>query len=213
MTQLTATLSGIEAGPWTSVTGPSINPQAADWYDAQALPASVLLSMYSSKPYGAVLWKNVQPLPWQAANITLCYSLRTDTATGIYGQVCETDMKITDAVGWTYDGSFQWNIAAGWQAQVGNPWFNLGFQIPAPIPGLWDDSIRIHYQIDYAAHTIAVVGVDAAGTSYVPTKVTPIAAKQAGWAPSQIVTQLQLCNNAKPGAYSLEFGKIGYVFS
>jgi hypothetical protein len=211
---ITARISNLENDPWEPVLGPDINPVDADTWQALNTPAGLVLSMMSTQPYGGWLAKRVSPLVFAAPRILFGYTMMIDDATPLIAQVAETDTKITDDQGWTYDLSAQWNIANGWMFQVDNQdwtWIDTGIQIPAPAP-LEDNRIEIEYQIDYQTHTSSIVSVSADGERYaIDPEFHHIRARQVGWARNEIVSQLQQCNNATPGGYSLRFREIGYL--
>lgn len=194
-------LSALEAGPWTSQSGPSINPTPPTSFVIEQLPGELLIANAGPKFAGA-LAKQSNPLPWPTRLITFGYAVKfgDDIA---FAQVIETDAKITDAAGWTYDGSFQWNVASGWMAQIGSPWLDTGVKIPLA-PDQWN-RVAIVYQLDYVAHTLTVVSVNGQAIS-----LPAVAAKQLGWGVREIVTQLQLCTNGQGGAYTARFQAVGY---
>ncbi len=215
MSILLMTLSGLEAGPWAQQSGPSINPVTADWGDAQSLSdGSFVLSIWSSKPYGARLWNQVNKLLFKSTSVVSSYSFKVTATTKLYGQVIETDTKFTDDAGWTYPGDFQWNIGEGWAAQSGNPWFDLGIKMPEPVNGQ-EVKVSIHRIIDYKAHIITTTQVDVDGINYKPTTLIAIPAKQMSpvWASMEIVDQLQMCTNRLVGGYSVGFNYMGHVLS
>lgn len=194
---------------WTDEWDTSINPNQATTYGHLATSTGLMLQMYSKIPYGGWLCKGVCPLPLQAKDVTFNYALIVDPAI-ISAQVVETDMKITDSAGWTYDGSFQWNVAKGWMAQVGNPWVDTGVKAIPPVPGV-PMVVSVSYKMDYSAHSIRINSVTVDNNVGQIGVVLP--AKQCGWAKSEIVTQLQQCSNANPGGYSLAFPYVSYVLS
>lgn len=204
-------ISGIEAATgWSKNVGPTINPTAPDGYELVQTPGGLRLYC-CGKPYAGWLAKHVAPLYANFTDIPFNYSLVIDDATPLCAQVIETDTKFTDADGWTYDGSFQWNIQQGWVAQTGNPWQSSAVKIPALMPGAMT-YVSLRYALDYVAHTLQVVSVSVNGTVY-PINSAPLPAKQSGWAKSEIVTQLQQCINGKEGAYSVLFPSISYDLS
>lgn len=210
-TQYSITLSQRQQD-WTDEWNTSINPIQATSYFHLATPQGLLLQMCSNVAYGGWLAKNVVPLPAQTATVTFQYQITIDPATPISAQVIETDMKLTDAAGYTYDGSFQFNIAAGWKVQVSGPWQDTGVSIlPFAVGATY--TVTIAYALDYVAHTITFVSLTVASATvsnnYVINKT--FAAAQVGWGKNQIVTQLQQCANAHPSGYTLLFPNLGYT--
>lgn len=204
---LTCTISQLELGSWTPVTGPTINPITANGFAAVNLPDG--LSLYCCGPaYSGWLAHRIDPLVSEFANVQFSYAVTPDEATNVCAQVIEADFKITDSAGWTYDGSGQWNIAEGWEYQVGNPWVDTGVKVN-PFSG--PTAVIVRAIIDYAAHTLTFKSVSANAQTSKLSAVIP--AQQIGWQPSTIVTQLQQCINGNPGAYGLKFAGIGYELS
>lgn len=193
-------ITGLEQGPFQYVWDTSINEIAPDRFDIQ--PAANGLQIFcGGKAYAGALAKGVSPLPAQSTTIIFKYIVTVDGSVA-YAQVIETDTKLTDAAGWTYDGSLQWNIAEGWMLQIGNPWKDTGVKIPLN-PG--ENNIVIQYALDYMAHTITVVSVNGQALNQ-----PAIPATQIGWDKSEIVAQLQLCLAAAGGTYSLLFNAMSY---
>lgn len=210
---LTCSISNLELLPWTAHVGPTINPVPPTAYTAINLPDS--LALYCIGPaYGGWLANCAQPLLAPFQNIVWHYSVTIDKATLQCAQVIETDFKITDSAGWTYDGSGQWNIAEGWMFQINNPWVDTGIKLQTPpTPGVPMD-VWIRATLDYGKHTITMQSVTAQGAkTAIPAAVATIPAKQMGWGINTILPQLQQCTNGKPGAYSLEFKNVGFDLS
>lgn len=194
---------------WTPQVGADINPKTAEKYKVIQSPGSLSLMMYSDIPYSGWLAKNVQPLPQQSTRILFDYEVMTDDATGQCGQVIETDMKATDTQSFTYDGSSQWNLEKGGMFQIGNPWKDTGIVFGAFKPYV-PTPVTIEYAMEWGKG-LNYVSVMAGGIKWpIPTALQFVPVKQTGWDKSQIVTQLQQCNNANGGGYTLRFSKIGY---
>lgn len=210
----TYTISGLENIKWSDMWTAPINPVEAASYGHVQTGGKLLLNMNSNvpgapyKPYGGWLCKNAIPLPVQAATIAFNYSVEIDEATLQCAQVIETDLKITDFAGWTYDGSFQWNISKGWLAQIGSPWQDTSVGLAAPPTPHVALRVQIQYVLDYTKHTITVASVSINGA--VQKIGVTTAAKQIGWTAGQLIAQLQQCNNNIPGFYTLAFSDIGY---
>lgn len=195
---LSWSLTNLEAGVWTPEWSTDINPVQPSLFQIQQFAGSLQIFCAGS-PYAGALAKGVNPLPMQLPKLTFNYAVTIDPSFDM-AQVIETDTKITDAAGWTYDGSLQFNIAEGWMVQVGDPWVDTGVKLPLRIGA---NSVSIEYDLDFTAHTIAI--------SMQGEQVSkPSPAKQMGWTPSEIVTQLQLCTGAKGGCYDLQFSAISY---
>jgi hypothetical protein len=195
-------LAGLESGIWTNEWDTSINPAKPAAFVIQQLPGEILLTCAGGPKFAGALAKHVEKLPLQSTSITFAFAVRFSVDIA-FGQVLETDMKLTDAAGWTYDGSFQLNLAEDWMGQIGNPWIDIGLRFPL-VPDQWN-LMSIDYQIDYAAHTLKVVAVNGQ-----PVNKAAIPAKLAGWAKGELVTQLQLCTTASAGAYTARFSQIRY---
>ena len=194
-------LSGLENGIWSAVTGPTINPTAPTAFVIDKLPGELAI-VCSGPAFAGALAKFSAPLPWASRLISFKYRVKLDD-TIAFAQVLETDTKFTDGAGWTYDGSFQFNVAEGWMTQINNPWVDTGVKLPLAVD-VWND-VQIDYALDYNAHTIAIAAVNGK-----PLNMAPLPAKQVGWGVNSIVTQLQLCTNAQGGAYIAKFMGIGY---
>jgi hypothetical protein len=212
--EIRAVIKGLEHEQWEAKTGPDINEPTADGYAIVPTPAGLCLLMTSFKPYSGWLAKNVAPLIYEAPYIQFRHRLMIDDATLAVAQVIETDAKITDCRGWTYDLSAQWNIAQGWIFQVDDEnwtWRDTNVVID-PLEPLEPTAISINYRLNYETHRSAItsVAVSGCGEPYLLDPVIWIPARQVGWAPGEIVTQLQQCNNAQPGGYGLRFSEIGY---
>lgn len=214
--QITASITNLETlDGWSKVVGPSINPTAPDGYEIVQVPGGLKLFCCGPK-YSGWLAKHVSPLVYPFTEITFRYTLTIDDATLACAQVIETDTKITDAAGYTYDLSAQWNLAENWMFQVDSAeghWTDTGIQISALTPNTPVD-VSIAYKLDYAAKTSSIGWVSVGSKVYpVPAALGGIAAKQVGWGPSGVVTQLQQCINGKEGAYALTFSSIEYDFA
>jgi hypothetical protein len=195
-------ISGLEFGTWGKAQGPSINPVAPTAFQCELVPSGLRVSV-EGPAYAGALVNNAAELPYQSQHISFKFKFKFDEAV-VYGQVSETDMKLTDANGWTYDGSFQLDRSRGWMAQVNNPWVDTGFKVPV-VQDQWNQ-MQIDYLLDYAAHTITIVAVN--GTAITQP---PIPAKQVGWDKRKIVTQLQLCTSGQEGEYAITYSAIGYT--
>lgn len=213
---LSWSLTNLEAGVWTPEWSTDINPVQPSLFQIQQFAGG--LQIFCAGPaYAGALAKGVNPLPMQLPKLTFNYTVTIDPSIQM-AQVIETDTKITDAAGWTYDGSLQFNIAEGWMIQVGDPWVDTGVKLPLRIGA---NPVSIEYDLDFTAHTIQVQSVSQpqmlsqflSNSAPAPIKILSfpvIPAKQMGWTPSEIVTQLQLCTGAKGGCYDLQFSSISY---
>ena len=200
MSNLSWSLTNLESGTWTPEWSPDINPVQPDLFKIQPF-AGGLQIFCAGKAYAGALAKGVNALPAQLPKLTFSYVVTIDPSIEV-AQVIETDTKITDAAGWTYDGSLQLNYAEGWMVQVGNPWVDTGVKFSL-LEG--ENKVEIVYALDFTGRTITVISFNGQ-----PLNAKPIPATQAGWTPSQIVTQLQLCTGANGGCYDLVFSGIGY---
>lgn len=195
---LSWSLTNLEAGVWTPEWSTDINPVQPSLFQIQQFAGG--LQIFCAGPaYAGALAKGVNSLPAQLPKLTFNYTATIDPSIDM-AQVIETDTKITDTAGWTYDGSLQFNIAEGWMVQVGDPWVDTGIKLPLRIG---TNPVSIGYDLDFTAHTIAISMQDEQISK-------PSPAKQMGWTPSGIVTQLQLCTGAKGGCYDLQFSNISY---
>src|SRR5450432_2783233 len=92
----TVTLSNLEAGPWNPQTDTLASAVKADWSEAEQTPFGVSLSLYSSGKFKYALWNRASVLRFKPQNIISSYWFTPDIATSLYGQVVETDLKLTD---------------------------------------------------------------------------------------------------------------------
>lgn len=214
-------LTDLESDAWEPIVGPTINPKDADAYQALNTPNGLVLTMLCSSDYGGWLAKHVAPLLVEAQTIVFGYSMMIDDAGAVVGHVAETDSKITDRNGITYDLSAQWVNSLDddyWKFEVDNEnWTWAPTDIRTQFePGI-EYEIKIEYQIDYAHQRSAIIAVTVDAVTMDKERFvcgTPsIPGRPEGWAPSEIVTQLQQCNNSRPGGYSLRFDKISYALS
>lgn len=211
-----ASYRNLEHSPlWTEEFGITINSKTATGRALVRLPSGLRM-FCSGDAYAGWLAKHVLPLVYPFPRITLSYVLMVDDATAQCAQVVETDSKITDAAGYTYDLSAQWNLAEGWMFQVDDGaghWVDTGIQI-APLAAYTELTVEIDYELDYVNRVSAIAAVVVNSKEYpAPATLGKIPAKAVGWGPSKIVTQLQQCINGQPGAYSIEFADINYDLS
>jgi hypothetical protein len=198
---ITWQITDIEKGTLAKDWSPAINPNPPDYFDFQQGPSGVqIFCQGAAGKYGGALVKAVNTLIHESPTITFKYGVTLDQSIAM-GQVIETDSKITDSKGWTYDGSLQW-IVNGWEIWLYDPWVHTGVKIPLS-RGM--NQVAIVYALDYSGHTIQVVSVNG-----VPLNAKPNPASQIGWQASSIVTQLQLCLGAAGGIYDLLFSGISY---
>lgn len=186
-------ISNLEKEAWIPKSDPSINPIPPKEFVITKLASSLQIMCYGDQYCGA-LAKNDSPLIYPSTEINFSYSVFFSEDI-VNAQVIETDMKLTDKDGWTYDGSFQFNVANGWMTQINNPWVDTGVKKPLTMDVY--NPVTINYKLDYVNRTIRI------------NDSAPIIAKQVGWAKSTITTQLQLCTN-KLGMYTLKFQNIGF---
>jgi len=213
---LSASITSLEKlDGWSKVVGPSINPTSPNGYEIVPVPGGLKLFCCGPK-YSGWLAKHVAPLVYPFQNVWMAYTLTIDDATLVCAQVIETDTKITDADGFTYDLSAQWNLAENWMFQVDTVdghWIDTGIQIQALKPGV-PAAMSIGYKLDYKNKVSSVVCVVVDGKQYtVPAGLGGIPAKQSGWGPNGVVTQLQQCINGQEGAYAVTFSSIRYDFA
>lgn len=207
-------LTNLDIAPgWTKQWSKDINPVEPNGYDFIQVPDGIRLYCDGAK-YAGWLAKYVSPLLYPFSKISFNYQLIIDDATPQQAQVVETDSKITDAAGWTYDFSAQWNIAEGWMFQIvdaNGKWIDTGIKLAVPPQPNVAMPFRIDYALDYTNHLSSVIGVMAGNTfAGLPSSFGKIAAKQIGWKAMQIVSQLQQCNNGLPGAHSWKASQAGY---
>lgn len=201
MTNIGWTITGIESGTLTTNQGPDINSVDPDKFLVQQGSYGAQIFCIG-KPYAGALAAAVNPLVLQSPTITFKYTVTLDASIA-NAQVIETDTKVTDAAGWTYDGSLQFNIIEGWMIQLSNPWGDTGIKLALKQGA---NPVTIVYALDYTGHTITVKSVNGISLG---AKLLP--AQQIGWQKSSIVTQLQLCLGAAGGAYDLIFNGISYT--
>ncbi len=195
---------GKESDVWTYQWDKSINPQEAITYAIQPVDDGLDI-VCAGPPFSGALAKHVGRLPYPSTRIVSSYTFRFGSNIK-YGQVVEFDRKFTDAHGWTYNGSTQWNIAQGWEFQIGN-WTNTGI-FGEFVQDAWN-AVEIEQALDYTAHTLTFVSVAVNGIKSTPINQAPIPATQEGWDINQIVLQAQLCTGEKGGAYGVRFVGIG----
>jgi hypothetical protein len=216
-------LLNLENERWTAEVGLDINNPIADQYSIVQTNGALSLVMCNTVAYGGWLAKQVSPLLAQSNRIRFMYTMMIDDCTLACAQVAETDSKITDRDRWTYDGSAQWEMQKakpGWMFQrdkyVENPdgswkwtWDDTEVIIPPPAPYECVNYI-IEHELDYEAKRYRMASVEVDRVCYELPELW-IPAKQVGWEPSQIVTQLQQCNNSQPGGYTLRFPSVAYT--
>lgn len=214
---ISATISKLELERWTAEVGPTINDPAAENFQIVQMGDALSLVMCSSIPYSGWLAKQVSPLIFPARRIRFHYSMMIDDATIMCAQVAETDAKITDPQGWTYDLSAQWEMrksAPGWMFQIDDAdwtWTDTGIVIPPAMP-YEAQEYEIEYELDYEQRASAIVAVRAGFERHeVEESLWWIPARQVGWKAGEIVTQLQQCNDSRPGGYTLRFSQISYT--
>jgi hypothetical protein len=198
---------------WTKQWSKDINEIKPEGYEFVQLPDGIRL--YCAGPaYAGWLARHVDTLLFPFPKISFGYRLLIDDATQQQAEVVETDSKITDAAGWTYDLSAQWNITKKWLFQVDNKdwtWADTPFTIAAPQADTYLP-VQIDYALDYEKHTSSIVSVIAGNALFrdMPSDLQNIPARQVEWQPSTIVMQMQQCNNYRRGAHSQKFQKITY---
>ena len=210
-------INNLETTPeWTKEWSKDINAVEPDGYDFIQTTDGIRLYTVGHA-YAGWLAKFVSPLLFPFTKILFNYSLNIDDATPQQAQVIETDSKITDAAGWTYDLSAQLNIQKGWMFQVDDAagdWVDTVIKIPALKPNTVTP-FSIAYVLDYVNHVSSVTSVSVGQTPFqVPVNLQKIPAKRIGWQPSTVVTQLQGCNNGLPyGAHSWKISQCGYTMT
>jgi hypothetical protein len=197
-------LSNLESdGIWTPEWDPTINPKQPTAFTIEKTLAGLEL-VCDGPPDSGQLAKCVSIWLSQSQVPNIEFDLEEYFGDDIeYAQVIESDTKFTDASGFTYDGSFQLNIAEGWIAQIGNPWKNTPAKFPLTVD-TWN-GLAIRYGFDYINHELTIPSANGQLLA-----MPAIPAQNVGWAPNTIVTQLQLCIGAVAGAYSVAFRGIGY---
>jgi hypothetical protein len=202
----------MESGTWTVETGPLINePAATHCVIAKSADALSLVMCEPEIPYAGWLAKHVQNIPnFPAKELCFSYNLLIDYATTVFAQVIETDVKATNKAGYTYDMSFQINIAKGWMLQVGNPWIDTGIQIKPLVPCVLSD-VMLEFNLDVANARSKLVLASFDGISYEIPEIW-IPAMKEGWEANQLVFQLQQVTNSKAGGYTLNFRDLACEF-
>lgn len=202
----------LERSDWYPIVGDNINNPIASNYQIVKNNNSLSMIMYGTEAYSGWLAKHVEPLLYQVDDVLFKYTLMIDECTVVNGQVVETDSKITDNEQWTYDLSAQWNITNDWMFQVDDDnwqWVDTGVRLPKPNT-YEQQKIAIEYKLDYANKQSIILAFWNNGERYALPNPYWIQARQIGWKASEIVTQLQQCNNHAPGGYTLWFRDIGY---
>jgi hypothetical protein len=198
----TWSIKNLEFGAWTPEWNPSINPTPPKSFEIEPVPSGLRIAVAGIK-YAGALAKNVAVFPYRSSKISFSFRFKFDESMD-YGQVSETDPKITDADGWTYDLSFQLNKSKGWMAQINNPWVDTGIKVPG-VQDVWNP-MKIDWGMDYVAHTSTLLALNG-----MPANLPPIPAKQIGWDRNQIITQLQLCTAGQEGEYEITYADLGYT--
>lgn len=198
---LSWSLTNLEAGVWTPEWSTDINPKKPDLFQIQQF-AGGLQIFCAGTEYAGALAKNVSPLIAQLPKLTFNYVVTIGPSID-WGQIIETDPLVTDAAGWTSDNAAtQFLIEKGWLVQIGDGWPTNTVAVPL-VQG--PNHVSIDFLYDYVNHTSQHLSING-----IPLNVPPMPAKQMGWTPSEIVTQLQLCTGAKGGCYDLQFSNISY---
>lgn len=197
---ITWSITNQENDPWSPAFGPTINPTNPTYFNGQPTPNGLLVVCAGPKFAGALM-KNSAPLWRQSTQFRAFCTIQFDQTALSNGQVFEIDRKFTDAAGYTYDGSFQINLAEGGKAQYSNPWKDFGGAAQITLTPNTPITLEVDYTLDYNAHTIVV--------TFNGVSTPAMNASKSGWAPNEIITQLQLCTNAQGGFYSCLYKNIG----
>lgn len=198
-------ISNLEEAAWEPYWDSTVNPVKSDSMEIVKLSDGGIRIFNAGPAYSAQLAKNLVDFVYKPSRLTFLYVFTIDDCTEMYGQVIETDWKLTTSDGWTYDGSFQFLIAGGWKVQVGDPWVDAGY-LPAPPKVGVATMVSIVQTLDHASHTNQIVSLNG-----VPISAPAIPAQRLGWQKSSLLTQLQLCQNHMRGAYSVKFKSIQYL--
>lgn len=197
---------------WQYVWDPTISPVQATCGFILSTPQGLMLQTAHSLPSkGAWLAKNVAALPIQLPTVSFVYDLMFDGAIAS-ADAQENDMKLTDADGWTYDGSMRTLVRSlNWPVEIWGPWTSSGGNVPPMAPGQFVN-VAQNYYIDYVAHKITFLSIVTTTPlqQYVLSINKTFAAKQVGWAKSEIVTQLQP-QTVGSGAYTVTYNNLKYT--
>src|SRR4051812_454688 len=93
-------IKGLEFGSWSPEWDVSINPTPPKSFEIEPVPSGLRIADAGIK-FAGELAKNTAALPYQSSKVSFLFRYKVDEAATIYGQVSETDMKLTDANGWT----------------------------------------------------------------------------------------------------------------
>jgi hypothetical protein len=162
--------------------------------------------------------------PWQPefiedpknVEITLEFTLNTDDNSFNSLQALETDLRIADAAGYNYNGSFQNNYQEGGQIQVygvppNPPWVDTGLK-PGKFSRNTDHHVRIRYAVNTVAHTMSTPWAEIDGIRYsVPAKLMNVPGDLVKWTPG-LYLQLQLDLAFAGGSSTVKFKNVRCVW-
>lgn len=212
-----AQYSNLEAIPngWTTASGPSINPVAPAAFNVEQWNGG-LTTVIAGLPYSGALAKCPLPLPPGVSNFTLSYQIRPDMDAEEFSQIHETDLILVDAAGSWYNGSCQKNNAEGGMWQVVNAagsWVDTGFKPGLFAPMQWTP-VSVVYKVNWGVG-ISMVSITDNGTTFqIPSTLQNLPLKTGmGWAPNEIVIQVQECLNGSAGAYTRDMTAINIAMS
>lgn len=204
-------ITQLENSAWTIEKGPDINEPVANHVSIIQDGTSLSLLMCELYRYAGWLAKHIEPICAFPTSLSFNYELLIDIPTLECAQVIETDIKATNSRGLTFDGSVQFNIAEGWEIQVGDPWFYTGVKIPPLDPYKYYD-ITLEHDFSDARRASKLCKVFINDTKYeIPEHW--VEASQVGWTVNELVLQLQQVNNHNAGGYTLNFRDIGISYT
>jgi hypothetical protein len=148
------------------------------------------------------------PLPTNTGNVEMHLVFALDANTLTNTQAIETDTKITDANKITYNGSLQFDYSQSPTLmfvqidKAGGGWVNTGISLPKWTPNVTHTE-DVYYSFNSTAKTYSVLQVVLDGVVYpTPASLHNLPGTNAGWAPSEILPQLQQDTNTKGGTWT-----------
>ena len=147
-----------------------------------------------------------RPIPEGASRLCLSYDISVDLNSLQFAQAIETDIILTDAQGYKYNGSVQLDYSKGGMIEVAGPtggWLETG-NAPGPyIPNLVHH-VEINYTFDFSKRTISNIGVELDEVLWAtPASLQNVAAQQSNWKDfNRAMIQIQVDLNQKAGQFA-----------
>lgn len=203
-------ITGMELGPWTAVTGTTIAPCPPDAYEAVQLSDGTRFYAIKSTPYPAgvepyagVLWTQPHALlpmsaPFTAKLVTL---LEIDDAALKVANAIELDFMYSDKNGNVANCSGEYLPSTGqWMVVDGSGAWKPAGALPPPIPKQ-PTPIEILCSIDPLKSISTVLSVSMGGVAIVP-QIANVPFFKLAWGPNLGVVQVQMGFGPNGGAFS-----------